>query len=188
MKNQCLTKRKVVIVTSMMMFASSAFADTGGIQALSNATGGIGTYMPYVRGVCYVIAAIIAVVGAMAVYSSMVLNPQRTTKRISMTVGSCMTFVMMAIALPQFFGYDASGSLIASNGGGTGSGGGSGLHAKGPADFQDPGDFQDDFQEFNGGTILTDIPDLGDSRWEHLTAGELNNGYHPALPPRFIVY
>ena len=103
-----ITKRLFFILLSMPM-AVSSFADSG-LSGLSDAADGIGSYLPYVQGVCYVIAAVIAVTGAMSIYLSMQTNPNQIRKRMVMTVGSCMCFVCMATALPQFFGVDGTGS------------------------------------------------------------------------------
>ena len=83
--------------------AVSSFADSG-LSGLSDAADGVGSYLPYVQGVCYVIAAVIAVAGAMSIYLSMQTNPNQIRKRMMMTVGSCMCFVsseLMAVVLPQ---------------------------------------------------------------------------------------
>jgi len=103
-----ITKRLFSIIFAMPM-AVSSFADSG-LSGLSDAADGVGSYLPYVQGVCYVIAAVIAVAGAMSIYLSMQTNPNQIRKRMMMTVGSCMCFVLMATALPQFFGVDGSGS------------------------------------------------------------------------------
>ena len=101
-----ITKRLFSIIFAMPM-AVSSFADSG-LSGLSDAADGVGSYLPYVQGVCYVIAAVIAVAGAMSIYLSMQTNPNQIWKRMMMTVGSCMCFVLMATALPQFFGVDGS--------------------------------------------------------------------------------
>ena len=116
-----ITKRLFSIIFVMSM-AVSTFADSG-LSGLSDAADGVGSYLPYVQGVCYVIAAVIAVAGAMSIYLSMQTNPNQIRKRMMMTVGSCMCFVLMATALPQFFGVDGSGS---STGGSSSSSTGSG--------------------------------------------------------------
>ena len=116
-----ITKRLFSIIFAMPM-AVSSFADSG-LSGLSDAADGVGSYLPYVQGVCYVIAAVIAVAGAMSIYLSMQTNPNQIRKRMMMTVGSCMCFVLMATALPQFFGVDGSGS---STGGSSSSSTGSG--------------------------------------------------------------
>ena len=99
--------KKIFVLSVLTTITSVAFADTG-TAGINDAADGVVTYMPYVRALCYAIAAIIAVVGAVAVYYTMQTNPQNTTKRISMTVGSALTFVCLSLALPQFFGVDGS--------------------------------------------------------------------------------
>ena len=86
-----ITKRLFSIIFAMPM-ALSSFADSG-LSGLSDAADGVGSYLPYVQGVCYVIAAVIAVAGAMSIYLSMQTNPNQIRKRMMMTVGSCMCFV-----------------------------------------------------------------------------------------------
>ena len=95
--------KKNLLFVIIVLSASVAYADTGA-SGISDAAGGVATYMPYVRALCYVIAAIIAIVGAVAVYIGMHTQPQQTTKRIMMTIGSCLCFVGLSFALPQFFG------------------------------------------------------------------------------------
>ena len=97
--------KKNLLFVIIVLSTSVAYADTGA-SGISDAAGGVATYMPYVRALCYVIAAIIAIVGTVAVYIGMHNQPQQTTKRIMMTVGSCLCFVGLSFALPQFFGND----------------------------------------------------------------------------------
>ena len=99
--------KKICLLSIICLTTSVAFADTG-VSGISDATDGVVTYMPYVRALCYVIAAVIAVVGAFAVYYSMHTNPQNTAKRIFMTAGGALTFVSLSLALPQFFCIDGS--------------------------------------------------------------------------------
>ena len=116
-----ITKRLFSILFAMPM-AVSSFADSG-LSGLNDAADGVASYLPYVQGVWYVIAAVIAVAGAMSIYLSMQTNPNQIRKRMMMTVGSCMCFVLMATALPQFFGIDGNGSSTGgSNSSTTGSG------------------------------------------------------------------
>ena len=78
--------KKIYLFAISNLFTPVAFADAG-TSGISDAADGVVTYMPYVRALCYVIAAIIAVVGALAVYYTMQTNPQNTAKRMTMTVG-----------------------------------------------------------------------------------------------------
>ena len=91
------------MIAATHALAIPSFAQTGS-EALSSASDGIYSYLPFVQGLCYVIAALIAIVGATSIYMAMQTSPQQVSKRITMSVGSCLCFVCMAISLPQFFG------------------------------------------------------------------------------------
>ena len=112
--------KKIILFSITVLTTTVASAETG-TSGISDAADGVVTYMPYVRALCYVIAAIIAVVGAVAVYYTMQTSPQNTSKRIFMTAGSAFIFVCLSLALPQFFGIDGnmSGGGIGSAGSGT---------------------------------------------------------------------
>ena len=114
------------MIAATHALAIPSFAQTGS-EALSGASDGIYSYLPFVQGLCYVIAALIAIVGATSIYLAMQTSPQQVSKRITMSVGSCLCFVCMAISLPQFFGYEqysvGNGSDLALNGAGGSSNG-----------------------------------------------------------------
>ena len=114
------------MIAAIHALAIPSFAQTGS-EALSGASDGIYSYLPFVQGLCYVIAALIAIVGATSIYMAMQTSPQQVSKRITMSVGSCLCFVCMAISLPQFFGYESysvgNGSDLALNGAGGSSNG-----------------------------------------------------------------
>ena len=118
--------KKIFMIVATHSLAIPSFAQTGS-EALSGASDGIYSYLPFVQGLCYVIAALIAIVGATSIYMAMQTSPQQVSKRITMSVGSCLCFVCMAISLPQFFGYEpysvGNGSDLALNGAGGSSNG-----------------------------------------------------------------
>ena len=53
---------------------------------------------------CYAIAGVVAVVGAISVYIAMNNEEQDVKKKIMMVVGACIFLVAAAQALPLFFG------------------------------------------------------------------------------------
>ena len=59
---------------------------------------------PYVVKLCYAIAGVVAVVGAISVYIAMNNEEQDVKKKIMMVVGACIFLVAAAQALPLFFG------------------------------------------------------------------------------------
>ena len=86
-------------------FAQNAAGDyTAGTNALSTVTEEIAKYIPYVVKLCYAIAGVVAVVGAISVYIAMNNEEQVVKKKIMMVVGACIFLVAAAQALPLFFG------------------------------------------------------------------------------------
>ena len=77
---------------------------TAGTNALSTVTEEIAKYIPYVVKLCYAIAGVVAVVGAISVYIAMNNEEQDVKKKIMMVVGACIFLVAAAQALPLFFG------------------------------------------------------------------------------------
>ena len=61
-------------------------------------------YVPIVVKLCYAIAGVVAVVGAISVYIAMNNEEQDVKKKIMMIVGACIFLVAAAQALPLFFG------------------------------------------------------------------------------------
>ena len=64
----------------------------------------IAKYVPFVVKLCYAIAGVVAVVGAISVYIAMNNEEQDVKKKIMMIVGACIFLVAAAQALPLFFG------------------------------------------------------------------------------------
>lgn len=62
----------------------------------------IAKYVPIVVKLCYAIAGVVAVVGAISVYIAM--NNEEQDVKIMMIVGACIFLVAAAQALPLFFG------------------------------------------------------------------------------------
>lgn len=86
-------------------FAQNAAGDyTAGTNALSTVTEEIAKYIPFVVKLCYAIAGVVAVVGAISVYIAMNNDEQDVKKKIMMVVGACIFLVAAAQALPLFFG------------------------------------------------------------------------------------
>lgn len=153
--------KKTFLLFALTTFTTVAFADSV-TTGISDAADGVVTYMPYVRALCYAVAAIIAVVGAVAVYYTMQTNPQNTAKRISMTVGSALTFVCLSLALPQFFGVDGSVSGGSSSGTGSSTSGTSG---------SSNGFLASDKGGISQSGIITTVPTLADRNWVHFPNG-----------------
>lgn len=86
------------------MAQNSAGDYTAGTTALSTVTEEIAKYVPIVVKLCYAIAGVVAVVGAISVYIAMNNEEQDVKKKIMMVVGACIFLIAAAQALPLFFG------------------------------------------------------------------------------------
>ena len=75
-----------------------------GTSALEEVASELVKYVPYVVNLCYALAGIVAIVGAISVYIAMNNEEQDVKKKIMMTVGACMFLIAAANALPLFFG------------------------------------------------------------------------------------
>ena len=77
---------------------------SAGTTALTGVTTEVAKYIPIVVKLCYAIAGIVAVVGAISVYIAMNNEEQDVKKKIMMVVGACIFLIAAAQALPAFFG------------------------------------------------------------------------------------
>ena len=75
-----------------------------GTSALEEVASELVKYIPYVVNLCYALAGIVAIVGAISVYIAMNNEEQDVKKKIMMTVGACIFLIAAANALPLFFG------------------------------------------------------------------------------------
>lgn len=90
--------------TTAVMAQNSAGDYTAGTTALTTVTEEIAKYVPIVVKLCYAIAGVVAVVGAISVYIAMNNEEQDVKKKIMMVVGACIFLIAAAQALPLFFG------------------------------------------------------------------------------------
>ena len=95
----------MMIVGSVAVFAQNAAGNyEAGTTALTTVTEEIAKYVPIVVKLCYAIAGVVAIVGAISVYIKMNNEEQDVKKSIMMIVGACIFLVAAAQALPLFFG------------------------------------------------------------------------------------
>ena len=85
------------MVLAMLCMVSVTFAQ-------NSAGAEIAKYVPVAVKLCYAIAGVVAVVGAISVYIKMNNEEQDVKKSIMMLVGACIFLIAAAQALPLFFG------------------------------------------------------------------------------------
>lgn len=96
----------MLLCGTIATYAQNAAGDyTAGTDALATVTSEIAKYVPFVVKLCYAIAGVVAVVGAISVYIAMNNEEQDVKKKIMMVVGACIFLVAAAQALPLFFRY-----------------------------------------------------------------------------------
>ena len=93
-----------VCSTAVMLAQNSAGDYTAGTTALGTVAEEVAKYVPYVTKLCYAIAGVVAIVGAISVYIAMNNEEQDVKKKIMMIVGACIFLIAAAQALPLFFG------------------------------------------------------------------------------------
>ena len=95
----------LLLMGSTVAFAQSGAGDyTAGTSALTTVAEEIAKYVPIVVKLCYAIAGVVAIIGAISVYIAMNNEEQDVKKKIMMVVGACIFLVAAAQALPLFFG------------------------------------------------------------------------------------
>lgn len=101
---------KVMMFALMLLSGTAAMAQTtagdysAGTTALSTVAEEIVKYVPIMVKLCYAIAGVVAIVGAISVYIAMNNEEQDVKKKIMMVVGACIFLIAAAQALPLFFG------------------------------------------------------------------------------------
>ena len=105
------TKVKMLAVTLLggttAMAQSTAGDYSAGTTALSTVAEEIVKYVPVMVKLCYAIAGVVAIIGAISVYIALNNEEQDVKKKIMMVVGACLFLIAAAQALPLFFGIDA---------------------------------------------------------------------------------
>ena len=87
-----------------LMAQNTAGDYTAGTNALTTVAEEIAKYVPIMVKLCYAIAGVVAIVGAISVYIAMNNEEQDVKKKIMMVVGACIFLIGAAQALPLFFG------------------------------------------------------------------------------------
>ena len=106
---KCLALAASIMALKPFAALAQALANTGydaGTDALEDVATEIAKYVPYVVNLCYALAGVVAIVGAISVYISMNNEEQDVRKKIMMVVGACIFLIAAANALPLFFGIE----------------------------------------------------------------------------------
>ena len=83
-----------------------------GKNAISQASEQIAQYVPIATKLCYAIAGVVAIVGAISVYVKMNNEEQDVKKSIMMIIGACVFLLIATYVLPGFFGIVRSDNVM----------------------------------------------------------------------------
>ena len=108
---QVSTKVKMLIIALLggipAMVQSPAGDYSAGTTARATVAEEIVKYVPVMVKLCYAIAGVVVIIGAISVYIAMNNEEQDVKKKIMMVVGACLFLIAAAQALPLFFGINA---------------------------------------------------------------------------------
>ncbi|MCD8282005.1 MAG: DUF4134 domain-containing protein [Prevotella sp.] len=100
----CCTRCVGIIIALLVFAATSVMAQnsagdyTAGTTALTTVAEQIALYVPIVVKLCYAIAGVVAIVGAISVYIAMNNEEQDVKKKIMMVVGACIFLIATTYA------------------------------------------------------------------------------------------
>ena len=113
-KNSRAVRLCALVAVSLTFNVATALAQSSGgagyeagKNAISQASEQIAQYVPIATKLCYAIAGVVAIVGAISVYVKMNNEEQDVKKSIMMIIGACVFLIAAAQALPLFFGIEA---------------------------------------------------------------------------------
>ena len=93
-----------VLTIFIFVFVNQLFADaSAGVNALEQVTSDIKLYIAPVQKVCYALAGVVSIIGAVTVFFKMNNEDQDVKKAILLIVGACIFLLSAAKALPLFF-------------------------------------------------------------------------------------
>lgn len=110
---RCVQSPRFAVTLMALCIVGTVFAEgttneagnyKAGTDALTTVTTEIAAYVPIVIKLCYALAGVVAIVGAISIYIAMNNEEQDVKKKIMMTVGACIFLIAAAQALPAFFG------------------------------------------------------------------------------------
>ncbi len=91
---RCAMAFALLLTASVSAFAQNAAGDySAGTTALSEVAEEIAKYVPIVVQLCYAIAGVVAILGAISVYIAMNNEEQDVKKKIMMVVGACLFLI-----------------------------------------------------------------------------------------------
>ena len=108
----CGRHKNLAMLIAGFLMAQKTFANPyeTGVKQLSETSTGLQKWIDPVQKVCYAVAGIVAIVGAISVYIKMNNEEQDVKKSIMLIVGAVIFLLAAASALPAMLGFKTSGA------------------------------------------------------------------------------
>lgn len=105
---------RLAVVALLVFVGAPAFAQSGGVDfnesasAIDQIASGMERYITPVQNVCYIIAALMGIIGGLSCALAMSNHEQDVTKKAAFTIGGVIFMVAIAQLIPIFFGMTGS--------------------------------------------------------------------------------
>lgn len=105
---------RFAVVALLVFVGAPAFAQSGGVDfndsasAIEQVASGMERYITPVQNVCYIIAALMGIIGGLSCALAMSNHEQDVTKKAAFTIGGVIFMVAIAQLIPIFFGMTGS--------------------------------------------------------------------------------
>lgn len=104
---------RLAVVALLVFVGAPAFAQNGvdfneSASAIEQVASGMERYITPVQNVCYIIAALMGIIGGLSCALAMSNHEQDVTKKAAFTIGGVIFMVAIAQLIPIFFGMTGS--------------------------------------------------------------------------------
>lgn len=98
-----MTKKHLLFSTTLLLAASSAFAQGNGLSGINEATSMVTSYFDPATKLIYAIGAVVGLIGGVKVYGKFSSGDPDTSKTAASWFGACIFLIVAATILRSFF-------------------------------------------------------------------------------------
>ncbi len=98
-----MTKKHLLFSATLLLAASSAFAQGNGLSGINEATSMVTSYFDPTTKLIYAIGAVVGLIGGVKVYGKFSSGDPDTSKTAASWFGACIFLIVAATILRSFF-------------------------------------------------------------------------------------
>lgn len=98
-----MNKKHLLFSASLLLAASSAFAQGNGLSGINEATSMVTSYFDPATKLIYAIGAVVGLIGGVKVYGKFSSGDPNTSKTAASWFGACIFLIVAATILRSFF-------------------------------------------------------------------------------------